>query len=88
MTLLSLSPLLSTLFLSYANRAAALESASATPSPESEEWKELQATVSQQQKQIDALTAGLQKVSAQFGTSKPAMQTVSNKRSTIQAQKK
>jgi hypothetical protein len=50
--------------------------------------KELQATVSQQQKQIDALTAGLQKVSAQFGTSKPAMQTVSNKRSTIQAQKK
>ena len=31
--------------------------------------KELQATVSQQQKQIDALTAGLQKVSAQFGTS-------------------
>jgi hypothetical protein len=40
--------------------------------------KELQATVSQQQKQIDALTAGLQKVSAQFGTSKPAMQTVLN----------
>ena len=40
--------------------------------------KELQATVSQQQKQIDALTAGLQKVSAQVETSKPAMQTVLN----------
>jgi trimeric autotransporter adhesin len=40
--------------------------------------KELQATVSQQQKQIDALTAGLQKVSAQFGASKPAMQKVLN----------
>jgi len=37
--------------------------------------KELQATVSQQQKQIDALTAGLQKISAQFGTIKPTMQT-------------
>ena len=45
MSLLSLSPLLSSLFISYANRAAALESASATPSPDSEEWKALQATV-------------------------------------------
>ena len=45
MSLLSLSPLLSSLLISYANRAAALESASATPSPDSEEWKALQATV-------------------------------------------
>jgi len=45
MSLLSLSPLLSSLFLSYANRAATLESASTTPSPISEEWKTLQATV-------------------------------------------
>jgi len=45
MSLLSLSPLLSSLFISYANRAAALESAPATPSPESEEWKTLQATI-------------------------------------------
>ena len=44
MSLLSSSPLLSTLFISYANRAAALESASAAPSPESEEWKALQTT--------------------------------------------
>ncbi len=34
--------------------------------------KELQATVSQQQKQIDALTAGLQKVSAQLATASPS----------------
>jgi hypothetical protein len=40
--------------------------------------KELQATVSQQQKQIDALTAGLQKVNAQLETSRPATQTVLN----------
>jgi hypothetical protein len=40
--------------------------------------KELQATVSQQQKQIHALAAGLQKVSAQVETSNPATQTVLN----------
>lgn len=44
MSLLSLSPLLSSLFISYANRATALESTSA-PSPNSEVWKALQATV-------------------------------------------
>ena len=45
MSLLSLSPLLSSLFVSYANRVAALESASSTPSPESEEWKTFQTTI-------------------------------------------
>jgi len=40
--LLSSSPLLSSLFVSYANQAAAFEAASATPSAESEEWKALQ----------------------------------------------
>lgn len=46
MELLSLSPLLSSLFVSYANRAAALKSASAAPSPVSEEWKDLREAVS------------------------------------------
>ena len=41
--------------------------------------KELQATVAQQQKQIEALTAGLQKVSAQLEVNKPAPQVVANK---------
>ena len=36
------------------------------------------ATIARQQKQIDALTAGLQKVSAQLELSKPATQTVLN----------
>jgi hypothetical protein len=40
--------------------------------------KELQATAARQQKQIEALTAGLQKVSAQLELSKPAPQTVVN----------
>jgi uncharacterized coiled-coil protein SlyX len=38
------------------------------------------ATIARQQKQIDALTAGLQKVSAQLELSKPAPQTVLNSR--------
>jgi hypothetical protein len=36
------------------------------------------ATIARLEKQIEALAAGLQKVSAQFGTSKPATQTVLN----------
>ena len=40
--------------------------------------QELEANAARQQKQIDALTAGLQKVSAQLATSKPAPQVVNN----------
>ena len=40
--------------------------------------EEQQATIARQQKQIDALTAGLQKVSAQLEASKPAPQVVNN----------
>jgi hypothetical protein len=36
------------------------------------------AMIARQQKQIEALTAGLQKVSAQLELSKPAAQTVAN----------
>jgi len=55
MSLLSLSPLLSSLFISYANRTAALELASATPSPESEDRKALQATVTALREKNDKL---------------------------------
>jgi hypothetical protein len=37
-----------------------------------------EATIAKQQKQIEALTAGLQKVSAQLEVSKTAPQTVAN----------
>ena len=40
--------------------------------------QELKAIVAEQQKQIKALTAGLQKVSAQLEASKPAPQVVNN----------
>ena len=42
--------------------------------------EELEANAAQQQKQIDALITGLQKVSAQLEASKPAPQTVLNNR--------
>lgn len=45
MSLLSLSPLLSSLFISYANKAAAHDSACTAPTPESEEWKALQNSI-------------------------------------------
>jgi hypothetical protein len=41
--------------------------------------QELKTTIAQQQKQIEALTAGLQKVNAQLELSKPAPQTVNNR---------
>ena len=40
--------------------------------------EELETNAARQQKQIEALTAGLQKVSAQLELSKPAPQTVKN----------
>jgi trimeric autotransporter adhesin len=42
--------------------------------------KDFQATAAHQQKQLDALTAGLQKVSAQLEASKPASQVAENNR--------
>ena len=43
--------------------------------------QELQATAAHQQKQIEALTAGLQKLSAQLEATKPAPQVVNNPQS-------
>ena len=40
--------------------------------------KDFEAAIARQQKQIEALTAGLQKVSAQLEASKPAPQLVKN----------
>ena len=43
-----------------------------------QQQKDFQAIVARQQKQIEALTEGLQKVSAQLEASKPASQVVNN----------
>lgn len=53
MALLSSSPLLASLFVSYANQAAALETSA--PSTESEEWKALENTVSLLREEVDRL---------------------------------
>ena len=53
MALLSSSPLLASLFVSYANQAATLESS--TPPAESEEWKALENTISALQEENDKL---------------------------------
>jgi hypothetical protein len=45
---------------------------------QSQELQKQAATIAKQQKQIDTLTAGLQKVSAQLELNKAAPQTVKN----------
>ena len=56
--LLSLSPLLSSLFVSYAGRAAAFDSATSTPSPESKELKSLQVDLTALQEENEDLKLG------------------------------
>ena len=46
---------------------------------EHRKFEEQQGTIDRQQKQIDALTAGLQKVSAELQTHQPASRLVSDK---------
>ena len=70
MSLLSLSPLLSGLFVSYANLAAALESTPATPSPDGEEWKALQATVTSLQRENETLKSDNCEMAEKLGTAK------------------
>jgi FtsZ-binding cell division protein ZapB len=66
--LLFLSPLLSSLFVSYANRAAALESASPIPSPESEEWKALQTAIATLQEEHEKLKSGNREMAEKLET--------------------
>jgi hypothetical protein len=47
---------------------------------EHHQMEDLKTIVAEQQKQIEALTAGLQKVSAQLEASKPAPKVVQNNR--------
>lgn len=67
MALLSLSPLLSSLFLSYANRAAVLESTSVIPSPESEEWNALQTTVATLREENEKLKSEAHEMAGKLG---------------------
>jgi len=64
MALLSSSPMLASLFVLYAKQAAVLESAPATPPPESEEWKALQNTTATLREEIKELTKELESAKA------------------------
>lgn len=60
MSLLSLSPLLSSLFITYATRASSTRSASTSPSPESDEWKSLQDTIATLREENEKLRSDIQ----------------------------
>ena len=60
MSLLAASPLLSSLFLTYANRAAALDGPP-TPTPIDREWSEMKALNTRLQEEISSLRAQLEK---------------------------
>jgi chromosome segregation ATPase len=60
MSLLAASPLLSSLFLTYANRAATLDG-SPTPSPIDKEWAEMKASNKSLQDEVESLRAQLHK---------------------------
>lgn len=61
-SVLSSSPLLSGLFISYVNRAVALESTSATSSPKSEEWGTLRATITSSRDENEKLRSEAREV--------------------------
>lgn len=68
MSLLSLSPLLSSLFISYAGRAASAGSSPTTssPSPESDEWKSLQDTVTVLREENEKLRSEIREIAGKL----------------------
>ena len=66
MSLLSLSPLLSSLFISYATRASAVRSTSSTPPSESDEWKSLQDTITTLQEENEKLKSETREMAARL----------------------
>jgi len=76
--LLSSSPLLAGLFVSYANQATAPEPASATPSPESEEWKVLQNAIVTLREEIEKLKSENLELVKELGSAKAFRSQVSS----------
>jgi len=76
--LLSSSPLFARLFLSYVNQTTALEPASATPSPESEEWKVLQNVIAILQEEIEKLKSEGLELTKELESSKAFRSQVSS----------
>jgi FtsZ-binding cell division protein ZapB len=79
--LLSSSPLLASLFVSYANQAAAL--GSVTPSTETEEWKALENTISSLQGEIDKLRPENLKMTESLEAAKASMEAFRSQVATL-----
>ena len=73
MSLLAASPLLSSLFLTYANRAAALDGPP-TPSPIDEEWSEMKALNTHLQEEVASLRAQLEKETDRANTAEDCVE--------------
>ena len=76
--LISSSPLVTSLFVSYANQAITAESASAIPSPESEEWKALQNTTTALREEIEKLRSENLKLMKELESAKEFRSQVSS----------
>jgi len=74
LSLLSLSPLLSSLFISYANQAAALALSPVTPSPESEEWKTLQTTIATLREENEKLKSENREMAEKLGATEASQE--------------
>lgn len=68
MSLLSMSPLLSSLFISYAARAAVIGSCTTSPPPESGEWKSLQDTIAALQEENEKLKSEIHHMAGKLET--------------------
>jgi len=76
--LLSSNPLFAGLLLSCVNQATALEPASATPSPESEEWKVLQNAIATLRDEIEKLKSENLELTKELESSKAFRSQVSS----------
>lgn len=74
LSLLSLSPLLSSLFISYATRGAALRSTSTTPPSESDEWKSFHDTITALQEENGKLKSEARETAARLGAAEASQE--------------
>ena len=83
MSLLSLSPLLSSLFISYATRAAAFRSTSTTPPSESDEWKSFHDTITTLQEENEKLKSEARETAARLGAAEASQEELRSQVSSL-----
>ena len=83
MSLLSLSPLLSSLFISYATRGGALRSTSTTPPSESDEWKSFHDTIATLQEENEKLKSEARETAARLGATEASQEELRSQLSSL-----